>query len=435
VPLDCFPPGYPLLTAGLMCLGVDDAYTAAKTVAAGCSCVFVFLVLAFYARKLPPLIAGLLGMGFVCTAPMLVYESMCLSEAPYMLLATISVLCLLKGTADADAAKWWILVAGLAGGYAWCVRNVGVALFLASLCYLASRLPRLRFHGLATAAGVWLTGWFLASGWLVVRNLWTFDTANPYHAPPMRLSFWPIALVAAIAIAAVVSARKLSWRKLAVLIQDRPDVCLLGAFLLFHVLVVVAAHCVYRLAESAQSARFYVPGYWIGLWLLVLCGRRLGARLPLKPRTAHAILAATLAVFAVSQAVGPLLVTFLEQRAPVCAARTEEPSRHDVALLAKNIPKDRLVLSDSVQELQVFGNVNARHVPDIEFGEAPVTWREIDEAGKDGRLWGLVVWNEEQFAQGRYGDALREVVLNPDKFQQLRKLESAKGVLVWQFVR
>ena len=63
VPLDCFPPGYPLLTAGLMCLGVDDAYTAAKTVAAGCSCVFVLLVLAILRKGVAALNRGPAGDG------------------------------------------------------------------------------------------------------------------------------------------------------------------------------------------------------------------------------------------------------------------------------------------------------------------------------------------------------------------------------------
>jgi hypothetical protein len=52
--------------------------------------------------------------------------------------------------------------------------------------------------------------------------------------------------------------------------QVRPDVCLLGGALLFHVLIVVMAHSLYRMGESIHSFRFYVPVYWIGLWLLAL---------------------------------------------------------------------------------------------------------------------------------------------------------------------
>ena len=82
-----------MLTAGLMRLGVGDAYCAARAVAAGCSCLFLLLVLGFYARTLPPWIAALLGIGLVSTPPMLACESACLSEAPYMLLAAVSLLC------------------------------------------------------------------------------------------------------------------------------------------------------------------------------------------------------------------------------------------------------------------------------------------------------------------------------------------------------
>jgi hypothetical protein len=65
-------------------------------------------------------------------------------------------------------ANGWILVAGLAGGYAWCVRKVGVALVLASLVYLGSQRFRIGWRRLTVAAGVWLAGWFLAGGWLIV---------------------------------------------------------------------------------------------------------------------------------------------------------------------------------------------------------------------------------------------------------------------------
>ncbi len=227
-PLDLFPPGYSLLTAGLMGLGVPDAYCAARAVAAGCSFIFLLLVLGFYARTLPPMLAALLGIGLAATPPMLHYESMCLSEAPYMLLATVSLLLLLKGTAVhprlAAAAErwsaacsgagptcrrplngWCIFAAGLAGGFAWCVRNAGVALFLASLVYLASQLPRLGIRGLMRDVSVWLTGWFLACGWLVAWNFHTFGSLSPYHMPPRELPWVLIVVIAAAAVAAGVA--------------------------------------------------------------------------------------------------------------------------------------------------------------------------------------------------------------------------------------
>ena len=152
-----------------MGLGAGDAYDAARAVAVGCSFLFLVLVLGFYARTLPPCIAALLGIGLAATPPMLACESACPSEAPYMLLAAISLFAMLKGTANGFARSngWWIFAAGLAGGCAWCVRNVGVALFVASLLYLASQWPRLRVGHLAGAAGAWLAGWFAsAAGWL-----------------------------------------------------------------------------------------------------------------------------------------------------------------------------------------------------------------------------------------------------------------------------
>ncbi len=453
-PLDYFPPGYPLLTAGLMELGVGHAYGAARAVAAGCSCLFLLLVLGFYARTLPLWIAALLGIGLVSTPPMLACESACLSEGPYMLLTAASLLLLLRGTAAEKrdsphlceapsgpfrqmgtvpffrrGASWWLFAAGLAGGCAWCVRNVGAALFLASLLYLGSQLPRLRAGGLARAAGAWLAGWFAGCGWLVAWNLRTFGAISPYHMPPREL---PIALMAMIAAAAVATAIvilsaaknlfRAHARSFAALRMTAP-VYLLGGFLLFHVLAVIMAHSVYRMGEAVQSFRFYVAVYWIGLWLVALYVRRLSARLPLKPRRTAAMLVAAAAVLAASQAVGVLL-----------AAKRDAPGRDEVARLGKRIPKDKLVLADRVEELRVFGEVNARCVPDVKYGQAPLTWSEIGQAGRDGRLWGIVLWNDGLCRQGRFGDALRELVLSPGMFPQLRKLETGSRMSVWEFV-
>jgi hypothetical protein len=369
---------------------------------------------------------------------MLHYESMCLSEAPYMLLATVSLLLLLKGTAVHPRLA---AAAGLAGGFAWCVRNAGVALFLASLVYLASQLPRLGIRGLMRDVSVWLTGWFLACGWLVAWNLRTFGSLSPYHMPPRELPAVLIVVIAAAAVAAVVAwfvVPALAGRRVATSRCGLPAeagtagaVCLLGAFLLFHVLAVIMAHCFYRLGEPVQSFRFYTPVYWIGLWLAAQCGQRFGGR------AARPLLVAAAAVFAAAQLAGPLLpeVWGRVRGTPVAAASRDAPGREEVARLGEEIPKDKLVLADCVEELRVFGDINARRAPDGKYGQAPVTWTEIDEAGRDGRLWGIAVWDEAPFAEGRFGDALRELVVNPGKLPRLRKLETGGRMLVWEFVQ
>ena len=256
---------------------------------------------------------------------MLVYESMCLSEAPYMLLATISVLCLLKGTADVHAAKWWVFACRHRGRL--CVvrpkrgdRPVSGLALLPGQPVAPASLPRAGNCGLRLA-GRMVPCLGLADGTESVD----IRTSESVPAPAARLWFWLTLWSPLIAVAAVVLAR------IALLAQTgRLDsrssrrVPAGGVSALSR-----SRRCSGPLRVPAggigRQSRFYVPVYWIGLWLLVLCGRHLGARLPLRPRTAHAILAATLAVFAASQAVGPLLVTFLEQRAP--SARQEPRSR------------------------------------------------------------------------------------------------------------
>ena len=247
--------------------------------------------------------------------------------------------------------------------------------------------------------------------------------------------------MAAAAVAAIVilsAARNLlraHARSFAALRMTAP-VCLLGGFLLFHVLAVIMAHVLYRMGEAVQSFRFYVAVYWIGLWLAALYGQRLAAR-RLNPRRAAAVLVAAAAVFAASQAVGPLLPGLWSRgrAASVFAARNDEPNRDEMARLGRRIPQDKLVLTHRVEELRVFGGANARCLPDIKYGQAPLTWCEIGQAGNDGRLWGIAVWNEDLCREGRFGDALRQLVLHPDKFPPWRKLETGGRMSVWQFVQ
>ncbi|MCE5266943.1 MAG: hypothetical protein LLG00_03565 [Planctomycetaceae bacterium] len=439
--LDCFPPGYPLLTVGLMRVGVADAYCAARAVAVGCSFLFLLLVLLFYGRTLPSGIAAMVGMGLACTSPMLTYETMCLSEGPYMLLAAVSLLSLLRGTRHCSMSGaaslrdlLWIFVAGLAGGCAWSVRNVGIALLAASIAYLLCQAHGRRIGGFAVAVGAWLTGWFSGNGWVIVWNVCTFGSFSPYRVPTRAL---PSGLVTAVAVAGVAAgvAVLLGWRRLIGFARKRPAECLLGGFLFFHVGAVIMAHCVYQMGESVRSFRFYAPVYWIGLWLAALGARRLCGWLPVAVWRAGAVLAAGAVVFAVIDAARPVLPEAWASDAVLrLAEKRGGPDREAVARLARAIPKDKLVLADRVEELRVFGDVNARRLPDVKYGQAPLTRAELDSAGKDGRLWGIAVWEKDRFAQGRYGSALRDLVLTPGRVPEFQNVEAGGEMSVWKFV-
>ncbi|MEN6459515.1 MAG: glycosyltransferase family 39 protein [Thermoguttaceae bacterium] len=420
-PLDSFPPGYPLLTAGLMRLGLSDAYLAARTVSVVCSGLFLVLMVTFYARTLPAAASMLLGMALVATPRMLSYETTCLSESAYTLLAAISLFLLLRGTSDARASAAWLLAAGLVAGCAWCVRNVGVALLLASLVYLIGQSSRFRLGRLALAAGVWLTGWLVAAGWLLIWDYRTFGTLRPYRMPARELSAGSAAIIALAVVITAAALRLLLRRGQSRPAVGDPRVCLLGGFLLFHVLTIIMAHCVYRLGEAASSFRFYMPVYWIGLWIAALWLRRLAGR---SKSVGVAIVAAGV-VWVVSMVVGALVPS---------AGRRPELDRRDAARLGRQIPSDKLVLGDDVESLRVFGKINARRLPDRAYGQVPLAWADIRAAGRDGRLWGIAVRDEKACGEGRFGEALRRLGSTTDGLPHFRKINAESQMSVWQFV-
>jgi hypothetical protein len=178
-PMRLWPPGYPLLVAGAMTLGLSP-HDAALAVSVVCSGVFVIIVLGYYAKQLPFAIAAMLGVAFVSMKALLNAGAMCWSEGPYLLLTVVSLFSLMKGTTGVRNAIYWLFVAGLTGGLSWCVRNVAVALLASSICYLLLQFPRFRLREVALAICVWLGGWALASGWLVLWNVSTFGSPNPY---------------------------------------------------------------------------------------------------------------------------------------------------------------------------------------------------------------------------------------------------------------
>jgi hypothetical protein len=79
--------------------------------------------------------------------------------------------------------------------------------------------------------------------------------------------------------------------------------------------------------------------------------------------------------------------------------------------------------------------VNARRPKRADLGEAPLTWNDLQQAGENGRLWGLVIEDDEPCRAGFYGDAFKDIIANPAAYGQLRKREFGGGLRVLQFVK
>jgi hypothetical protein len=112
-------------------------------------------------------------------------------------------------------------------------------------------------------------------------------------------------------------------------------------------------------------------------------------------------------------------------------------AREAAAIIGRQIPQDKFVLSDVSPLLRVFGNTSARLPRMIDFDGTPLdwmTWSDIKRAGDRGRLWGLVIWDEDACRKGLYGDALKDIIANPAGYPQLRKRELEGGMRVFEFV-
>jgi len=144
-------------------------------------------------------------------------------------------------------------------------------------------------------------------------------------------------------------------------------------------------------------------------------------------------------VFFVCQAARPFLCAFeRELYLKIKEPGSIPPSREDVAMLKKHVPDDQIVLSNAFPQLRIFGKMNVRSIPRTYHpvpGVPPLTWRDIEKAGKDGRLWGIALCDVAIVADGYYGNTLREIVVHPERFPPLRKLDAPANLLVLRFVR
>ena len=355
---------------------------------------------------------------------------MCLSEGPYLLFTAVSLMCLLKGTSGVRVSAGWIIVAGVTGGLSWCLRNVAVALFASSLGYLLMQLLRRRSREVAVAICSWLGGWTLASGWLVVWNILTFGSPTPYNMPPSELSFlwnckvafwvvgWdlvPLCCLSAVLVnkymvialgIAILLAMRPSWRRLIWFVRDARDGLLLLLFACFYTLTIVVARSVYRWGEDINS-RHFVPIYWVLLLLLVVGGKRIATHFLRRERTSQTVLVIGIGLLACLQT----RISVMQLMGP--SNETEMRVRQVAIAIGRVIPDGKLVLTDAIASLRVFGDVNARLPPRASPGRLQLTWTEIKQAGEDGRLWGVVIEHEDIFAQGEFGDVLKDIIGNP----------------------
>lgn len=452
-PIRLWPPGYPILVAGAISLGLSPYHSALVT-SVVCSGLFVIFVLGFYANRLPFAVALPLGLVFVSMKALLNTGTMCWSEGLYLLLTVVSLLCLLKGATNSRVTNHWLILAGLTGGFSWCVRNIACALFGASIFYLTVQLARFQFREAALASCAWLGGWLFACSWLVLWNISTFGTPTPYQMPPSELSFFAncktalrvmtydlttlgyfadfvintyVLITLGLGILTLLFVRRHTWRPILCFLRGHREPLLLLLFLGFYTFTIVMARSVYRWGENINS-RHFIPIYWIMLLYLGVGVEWISRYFLAKIRIVRRVLIAAIGLLAAIQ----MKESVMSLTSP--SSEKFREIRWTSVALGREIPVDKIVLTDAIAPLRVFGNVNARRLPGRRYGETLLTLGDIQRAGKDGHLRGLVIVHEDEYARGDYGDALRDISTNAHSFPELRERQFGTGTRILQYI-
>ncbi|MBZ0270226.1 glycosyltransferase family 39 protein [bacterium] len=201
VPLQLFPPGYPILISIAVRTGAS-AEAAATWIPRLC---FVLLVPVLYGvlRFAMGRGAALAATAVSCFLPAVLFQSMCaMSDVVFLLFVLLAFRCLFRGVESGD--RRWLLSAGLLAGCASVVRNAGYAAPIAVsvallVCGHRRRIP------------LYLAGFAAAYAPLVVRNLRLFGTPLPYDMPPSDLTIPAVLREALRAFDEMFVARMVPW--------------------------------------------------------------------------------------------------------------------------------------------------------------------------------------------------------------------------------
>lgn len=216
-----YPPGYPLLIAGVDLLHPGDALQATRFLAAllfGAN--FVLLGLAAHICTRRSLVAtGCAMLVFLSSAPTISVHSMAWSEAPFI---TFSMASFLLFSHHITRPRPYVLVlAGLMAGFAAATRYVGVVLFptiALAFFLLDNRSIKLKMRDVVIFAGVAflpLASWFIRNILIAqsaTNREFAFHTAGLGHAKylistmynfvlPISISPWTKAIHIAVAVA------------------------------------------------------------------------------------------------------------------------------------------------------------------------------------------------------------------------------------------
>jgi 4-amino-4-deoxy-L-arabinose transferase-like glycosyltransferase len=442
-----WPPGYPVMLAALHVTGIS-AYDAGWISDLLFGASLVLLISWFNRKLLPRLIALPVTLCAVLMPTFLHHSANGTTDIPFAALTVASLACLLNST-DHKRAYWWLFGTGFFAGAAYTMRWLGLALFPAEFCLVVflnvfpstiTGFRRIVSWGLGTCVcALPMTIYFLVAGhevvayegpvsgqetyWemvrLIVWRLLAEMTTSPNLAYLLNDKYLLVSAVLMLGAAALYGLRRAAR-------HESGPLVILGAYLSMYMVTFVVARTKYGGAEDDVNARFFLPIYWI-LW--IVCAYVLSFflaavcnRLGINKLSARVALACFFAVVALLQlnAYLPELKKSSNQWTSI-----EDFLGPEQAQALAGVDKDKIILSSWAAPLRVYEGRNARNLPWTRlhhFGPlfSVPTRAELQAAGDDNRLWGIVIMKEQldYATTGAYGEVIRQLVMNPTSFPE-----------------
>ena len=459
-PISWWPPGYPILVALVMAMGVS-ATTACVLVALVSSAISVCVLAWITLPRFHWALTLALVLVTVSMPPFIQSSSTCMSDAPYFLFAAASLACLISWAAREERSYLWLVIAGILAGAAWGMRYAGSSLFIATVIFFLCHVLWAHRLEVAKMGAAWLTGVALCAAPLMLWNLKTFGAIVPYSMPPSELSLWSnlrnagrlivldmstsrtladliiakevLALGALLSVTGLlIAVRYVSLATVRDTLKRNREYLLLATYAVAYLTIVIAARTKYLWGEQITSRHLFQI-YWI-LWILLAsCGSVLLHGRGLLRKGSTWILAFVLGALVLLQ-----LRSTEAYFSSVWSPRGFDTAVGEVATeyLAKNVGKHQLVLSTRADLLRTHADLNARKIPSVTQYDilAPLTRDDILKLGASGLLWGLVIEDIRQAIAGEYDWLIKDIAEHPHRYPELEvvKIETPAMILKYR---
>lgn len=194
VPLEWWPPGYPVLIAIVAKFGFS-VERAATLVTQWSSALSAGAIVLLFTPVIGPVYAFLSASVIFISPAVLLWTFVPGSDPSFLLVAIIAIGCFLQAMQEIDSRRRWIMAGLLLGLTVW-LRNAGIALVAAEMSIVAISIvycaikDRQAAQKLAKSAVFFAVAAAIPILLLVFFNLYYFGTIFPFHAPPSKVGLF-----------------------------------------------------------------------------------------------------------------------------------------------------------------------------------------------------------------------------------------------------